>query len=358
MSVNYFSQLENKELQSLLSWLGKNEKSKKQINEINHSDCEVVKLREKFYLYSTVDSVAEEISNKLYKEPETIGWIAAQASLSDLAACGCIPIGILFSTIWEVGTPLSFQIKLADSFKSALNSQKCFLLGGDNGSSTSTVITSVGLGYSTKVSKMRDGIQDDDFLCITGKSGRGPALCIDFLLNQKSICNRLFSENLFRPIARITEGVQLQKFAHAVIDTSDGILSAVKQLCEINNIGVKLFWNEDCIDESAIEFCNKLNLPKFLLWIAEHGDFELISAIPAKKILQAKKKIPNLHVIVQFKRNQIEHEFFFNSNCKQKNLKIDLNKTQFLAEEKNCSLEKIVEKMNSVISYLKINQFP
>ncbi|WGL60605.1 AIR synthase related protein [Pigmentibacter sp. JX0631] len=358
MSLNTFSQLENKELQSLISWLGKTPKSKKQINEINQSDCEVIKLKENLYIYSSVDSVAEEITNKLYKEPETIGWVAAQASISDLAACGCIPLGILFSTIWEFGTPLSFQQNLANAFKSALSLQNCFLLGGDNGSSSSTVITSVGLGYSTKLSKMRTGIQDNDFLCITGKSGRGPALCIDFLMNQNRNSQRYFSENLYRPMARIAEGILLQKYANAIIDTSDGILSAVKQLCEINNIGIKLIWNENCLDELAIDFCNKLNLPKFLLWIAEHGDFELISAISPKKILQAKKNIPNLEIIGQFKKNKNEHELLFINKNEEINFKIDLNKTQFLAEEKNSSINQIKLRMDSLISYLKNNQFP
>ena len=55
-----------------------------------------------------------------------------------------------------------------------------------------------------------------NFLCITGKSGRGAALCLDYLLNNS---NRSFSEKLFRPHARISEGNILQKYANAVMDT-------------------------------------------------------------------------------------------------------------------------------------------
>ena len=82
----------------------------------------------------------------MYTEPETIGWVAAQATLSDLAACGCKPLGVLLSTIWQFGTQLNFQKLLLHHFK-VLKIQNCYLLGGDNGNANSTVISCVGLEF-------------------------------------------------------------------------------------------------------------------------------------------------------------------------------------------------------------------
>lgn len=355
MSMNLFSEKHNKELQELLSWLGHPNRNPIQINKINESDCEIIQLNKNLYLYTTIDSIAEEISLKMYTEPETIGWVAAQATLSDLAACGCKPLGVLLSTIWQFGTQLNYQKAIAASFQEVLKIQNCFLLGGDNGNASNTVISCVGLGISDVPAKMRTGIQHNDFLCITGKSGRGAALCLDYLLNNS---NRLFSEKLFRPHARISEGNILQKYANAVMDTSDGILTTVKQLCEINKIGIRLFWNEQTLDPLANNFCIANELPKSLIWISEHGDFELMAAISPQFIKQAKDAIPNLEVIGQFDQSNNAHEFFYTINNSQIKKVLSLNKTQFLANEKALGIEKIKNKLKALISYLKDNKFP
>ena len=52
-----------KELQGLLSWLGHPNRNPIQINKLNESDCEIIQLN-KIYFYTTIDSIAEEISKK------------------------------------------------------------------------------------------------------------------------------------------------------------------------------------------------------------------------------------------------------------------------------------------------------
>lgn len=355
MSINTISQQQNKELLSLTSWLGKPHKNPKQLNQLNESDCEIVQISEELFLCSTVDSIAEEIALSLYNNPETIGWVAAQASLSDLAACGCTPLGLLFSTIWQFDTKISYKKSVSKSFQNAIRMQNTHLLGGDNASAKSTIITSVGLGLSQSKPKMRSGIKHNDYLCITGKSGRGPALCLNYLMERNS---EIFPEELFRPNARIAEGIKLQKIANSVMDTSDGILTTAKQLSEINNLGLKIFWNEKILDPIATEYCNKFNIPKTLLWVAEHGDFELMAAISPELIDIALIEIPDLQVIGQFDKNLNGYEFYHTLSNSIKKIFFDLNKTQFLSSDKELSISKIKTNLNQLISYLKDNNFP
>ena len=61
----------------------------------HEADAELVPLGDGRYLAVTMDVLAEEMEAGLYKEPETMGWILVQANLSDLAAVGATPIGLV-----------------------------------------------------------------------------------------------------------------------------------------------------------------------------------------------------------------------------------------------------------------------
>jgi thiamine-monophosphate kinase len=65
------------------------------------------------------------------------------------------------------------------------------------------------------------------------------------------------------------------------MDTSDGMISTLDQLMRLNNVGFELRedW-EKVIDENALKYSRNLNIPPWLLFAGQHGEFELIFTIP------------------------------------------------------------------------------
>ena len=355
MPLENNSLTQNNEIKKLLEWLGNPPKNPNQINQVNESDCELLLLNNSSYLATTVDSISEEISIGLYQDPYTMGWVTAQASLSDLAAVGSSPLGLLFSAQWNDKTSVEFKKNVAKGFHDALNHAGSYLFGGDSGTSTSTVLTSVGIGLCNNRPVTRLGIKPGDFLCITGKTGCGPALSFRFLRNELS---EQFPENYYRPQARLIQGQKLVGIASAMIDTSDGLLSSLKQLSMINQIGLELQWNSFTLDERAIQYCEQRDIPLWLLWIGEHGDFELIAAISPDKLSLAKCLVPDLQVLGRAVKAEDEISVDLLDIKNKKRIKLDMEFTQCLNSGQNVIATDLSFKLNEIIKYIRKEGLP
>jgi thiamine-monophosphate kinase len=119
--------LENKVINNLISGF---ERSPNQLNKAHESDAEIIQLGI-LKLAVTTDSISEEISTGLYDDPYLIGWMIVTVNMSDLAAVGATPIGILISEI----IPKTFseeKIKeLQRGISDACKTYGTFILGGD-----------------------------------------------------------------------------------------------------------------------------------------------------------------------------------------------------------------------------------
>lgn len=286
---------ESTEMRRLKALLGAAPRSPLQTHGVNESDCEVLRLGDGRYLATTVDSVAEEITAGLYKDPYTMGWVAAQASLSDLAAVGAEPLGLLFSAQWGPRCDEGFKARAHEGFNDALRDAGAALLGGDTGGAASTVLTGVGIGICAAKPLARTGIRPGDVICMTGATGRGPALAYELLLGTDA--RAAFSEESYRPRARLREGRALAPYARAAMDTSDGLLSTLNTLRLLNGIEFELQWDEATLDAAAADYSRQRGIPLWLLWLAEHGDFELVAAVPPESLPQALKAVPGLKIL-------------------------------------------------------------
>jgi thiamine-monophosphate kinase len=188
------------------------------------------------FLVATVDSLAASTHFPAGMGHEDMGWMAAAASLSDLAAKGAEPLGLLLA----MGLPEDLDEALVDAvaegFARCAEAHGAEVLGGDTKPAGELTLTSAGLGKVPRAELLpRTGIQPGDVLAVTGELGGAGA---GLAALQRGLGAEL-AERLFHPAPRVAEGRALaaSRAARACMDVSDGLASSLHQLAAVNRCG-------------------------------------------------------------------------------------------------------------------------
>jgi thiamine-monophosphate kinase len=265
--------LENKAINKLIESF---ERSPIQLNKPHRSDAEIIQLNGNTKLAITTDSISEEISSGLYDDPYLMGWMIVTVNMSDLAAVGASPIGILVSEIIPKNFSDENVKELQRGISDACKVYSTFVLGGDTNESERLVLTGTAIGIIQKEKPLtRFGCKPDDILFSSGKLGSGNAYAISKLISKTN------SFTDYKPVAQIKNCNVISKYASCSMDTSDGFISTVDQLMRLNNIGFELsaYWL-NTIDDTLLKYVKTINIPAWLLLAGQHGEFELIFTIP------------------------------------------------------------------------------
>ena len=252
-----------------------------QLNGPHEADAELVPLGPDRWLAATVDILAGELAVGFYQDWHTTGWTLVQASLSDLAAVGATPLGVLLAI--TRGPDGLVPERLAAGIADALRAEGVAALGGDldDGAALNLSATALGLVEGTPP-LTRLGIRPGDALYATGPLGGGNALAIARLTGAPA---ELWPEERYRPRARLAEGRAARGVARAAIDTSDGPMSAIDHLARLNGVGFRLDFDlSRLLLPAAREAFTAAGLPAWALFAGEHGEYELIAGVaPAKE---------------------------------------------------------------------------
>lgn len=320
-----------KELEEILenvfinSWARYFSRSPHQINKSHESDAELIEIEdnESHLLAITIDSLNEEISEGIYREPFTMGWVTVMSSFSDLAAVGAEPLGIVIAVSVEPESDEKFREGIAKGMAAACQKLGVFILGGDTNTTPTISLTGCAFGFVPREEKItRVGCQARDVVFSSGGAGIGNAMG---LVRLAKLPEELFPENSYRPIARIKEGQLIRKFATCCMDTSDGLLITLDQLLRINNLGFEIDagW-ERILTPEVFELCNRMKIPHWFMASGIHGEFELIFTVPSEKVkffLKAAREIDFYPVQLGVVRQKPSLEFVLPS---RKKVEIDM----------------------------------
>jgi thiamine-monophosphate kinase len=153
----------------------------------------------------TQDALVEGVHFRLdWISWRDLGFRAAAVNLSDLAASGAQPSGLIVSFGAPASTPLDDVLELYDGIAET----GVPVVGGDTTRADSVVLSVTALGRSDRVPG-RSGAGASDRLVVTGPLGAAGAA--------------FRAGRLVRPPIRLDEGRRLARNATAMLDLSDGL---------------------------------------------------------------------------------------------------------------------------------------
>lgn len=164
---------------------------------------------------------------------EEIGFRATAAALSDLAAVGASPIGVVVAYGVQ-GSESDALADLARGAGAAAAASGTFVVGGDVSSSATISITATVLGTSTRP-LLRSAAKNGDGIYLTGALG-GAKLALDAFTSGAIPASRA-REKFTKPAPRIREALWLaERGANACIDISDGLAGDLRHIAAASGV--------------------------------------------------------------------------------------------------------------------------
>jgi thiamine-monophosphate kinase len=267
------------------AWASRFRRSPDQHNEPHEADAELIEMpgEPERLLAVTIDTVCEEIAQGIYREPHTVGWVAAIASLSDLAAVGAGPLGLVVSVETPPDMEEAFVREVAEGLEYASRAHGVFILGGDTNVAPAMSLTTCAVGLVPRERVLtRLGASVGDAVFLSGLAGTGNALGLARLTG---LPDDAFPEEGYRPTAELAMGRLLRGFASSCMDTSDGVLATLDQMMRVNGTGFVVDCNcSRLLEPKVLELCRSTSTPAWLMAAGPHGEFRLLFTVPAERV--------------------------------------------------------------------------
>ncbi len=228
-------------------------------------------------LVLTHDMMAEGVHWLPDADPADVAWKILSSNLSDLAAKGASPVGVLLG--YSLASDDHWNTAFLAGLKSALAHYSVPLLGGDTISAEGArTIAMTALGQS-RMAPSRSGAQAGDGLYLTGAVGlAGLGLR---LLKGESAQNmglspeeeRLAIAQHQRPVPRLRDGQRLAPLVHAMMDISDGLLIDAQRMAAASKLSA-------VIDIETVPHAGDI-----MAAMTAGDDYELLFAAPRSSVL-------------------------------------------------------------------------
>jgi thiamine-monophosphate kinase len=191
-------------------------------------------------LILTHDMMVEGVHWLVDADPADVAWKLVVANLSDLAAKGAEPLGVLLG--FMLGAD-DWDRRFADGLAEVLAAYDVPLLGGDttgkSGEWSARAFGLTALGRAThRPVPVRSGAKEGDWLYVTGTIGDAAAgfeLCRDRVDSHERL-RRAFN----RPVPQLEAGKLLAPEVHAMMDISDGLLIDAQRMAQASGLMVEI----------------------------------------------------------------------------------------------------------------------
>ena len=266
-------------------------------------DCSIIPITQSTCLVATIDPCPYPMSWTLgYKDYYYLGWLLATINLSDIAAMGAKPVGILTSYILPNETTVQEFSRLLDGVDEACRQAGTEVFGGNIKESETLSCEAVAFGYCTPNRLIRrKGASVDDLVVVVGdmglfwsgvlKSKRGIQLSTEE--------ERKVMSSILTPRAKIKEGQIISKYKllSSGMDNSDGLYPCVKELAVRNSVDINLDFSKIKWDTIVLKVSEYVKIDPLRLAIG-WGDWQLIGTVPVERYDQLVNKMAEINTPV------------------------------------------------------------
>jgi len=251
-------------------------------------DCAVLELGDN-YLLLTTDVIVEGRHFPRGTDGRTVGWLVVAVNLSDIAAMGGKPLGVVVAAALPKHKSAAYLKAVSRGMKACAASFDTEVVGGDTKESRITTLAGFALGIAPKDKVMlRKGAKPGDMLAVTGTLGLAAAGYHSIKSKPKKGSKKGL-EALLKPRPLIGEGLILSGTGKVTscMDLSDSLASSLHQLSELNNVGFEVEYEKLPISKE-VHSCG-IEPKRAALYFG--GDYQLLLTIKKNAFSGVKKSL-------------------------------------------------------------------
>ncbi|MCD4842301.1 MAG: thiamine-phosphate kinase [Methanosarcinales archaeon] len=251
-----------------------------------NDDCAVIDMCDSGLLVATTDMLHRKADFPSGMTPYQIGWMSIAVNLSDIAAMGAKPVGIMTA----LGLPSGLEVDFVKELVSGMSDCACRygtkIIGGDVDRHDELTIVGSALGVvDAGQLATRKGARPGDLVCVTGELGTAGA-ALEALQQGRGVDPEVL-EKFYMPVPRIAEGMALAGSGclTAMMDISDGLALSLHDLSAASGMGFHIKANDIPVHRSVRDMApvgdmvvnDKVVDDKVFKWsVYTGGDFELL----------------------------------------------------------------------------------
>ena len=264
------------------------------ISGVGTHDAEVCAFNGDRLLFSTDEFSAEDRFPA--DDPFTLGWNIAAGAISDIVATGGIPRYFSHALTVDDRWNTTFCTRFSRGIRKVLEHYGTTFIGGDIGRSNAWRCTTSVIGIPSDRIVGRAGAAAGDHLFVTGSIGGG---------NFNAAID-LYSDRLPGPVPRLgtirfhlhAAGIPIvSQWATACIDTSDGLCNALLTIADMNRTG--FYIDRIPLLQRGVALAKVLRVPEALLYFGECGEYELLFAVPERRVKDLLAEARRVHYPVR-----------------------------------------------------------
>lgn len=192
-------------------------------------DCAAIDLGDR-YLLVTTDMMVTKTHIPKGMGPYDIGWSLVAVNLSDIAAMGGRPLGVVTAIGITKGHPIDFLEQMVDGMNDCALRFGTSIVGGDTKEHDDLILCGTAVGEIAKDRiLLRKGARAGDLIAVTGALGKAGS---GFYSLKRGLNLKDAEDRLKRPWPRVKEGLVLSGsgIVTSCMDISDGLSSSIFEL--------------------------------------------------------------------------------------------------------------------------------
>lgn len=216
-----------------------------------------------------------------------IGWYLAGANLSDIAAMGAVPVGLLSIIRYPKDLDDADFADIVRGIRDCCASVGAANVGGDVGTAERIILSASAFGVTEPDALLRrSGARLGQAVVVTGPTGLAGAVmkyCTraggEEVLTDAERDQLLIKWRRVAPRARHGRLFAASRGVSACIDTSDGLAGALQSLCSASGVGITVDAADIPVVSAVSRVAAALAVDPFEVVFGDSVDFELVATV-------------------------------------------------------------------------------